>query len=128
MEVVGLRSSIVLAADDPAVLAAFYAALLEAESTPGLGLFHWRVPWPAAGQLEIYVPSRTRPQPLQGCRLPLCLQRSSDGRDRWAVINAWLEVAEQLRAEQAEPPRQEPFGVDAWLLAPEGNRLLLLVS
>lgn len=110
MEVVGLSSSIVLAADDPAVLAAFYAALLEAESTPGLGLFHWRVPWPAAGWLAP------------------CLQRSSEGRDRLAVINAWLEVAEQLRAEQAKPPRQEPFGVEAWLLAPEGNRLLLLVS
>ncbi|WP_259733683.1 hypothetical protein [Synechococcus sp. CS-1331] len=45
-----------------------------------------------------------------------------------AVINAWLEVTEQLRAEQTEPPRQEPFGVEAWLLDPEGNRLLLLVS
>jgi hypothetical protein len=45
-----------------------------------------------------------------------------------AAINAWLEVTEQLRAEQAEPPRQEPFGVEAWLLDPEGNRLLLLVS
>jgi hypothetical protein len=47
VEVVGLSSSIVLAADDPAVLAAFYAALLEAEATPGLGPSHWRVPWHA---------------------------------------------------------------------------------
>lgn len=86
------------------------------------------MPWPAGGQLQIYVPSRTRPQPLQGGRLALCLQRSSEGRDRLAVINAWLEVTEQLRAEQTEPPRQEPFGVEAWLLDPEGNRLLLLVS
>ena len=110
MEVVGLSSSIVLAANDPAALAAFSASLLEAEATPGLGPSHWRVPWPAGG------------------RLALCLQRSSEGRDRLAVINAWLEVTEQLRAEQAEPPRQEPFGVEAWLLDPEGNRLLLLVS
>ena len=45
-----------------------------------------RVPWPAGGWLEVYSPSRSRPQ-----------------------------------------PRQEPFGAEAWLLDPEGNRLLLLV-
>jgi len=26
-----------------------------------------------------------------------------------------------------DPPRQEPFGAEAWLLDPEGNRLLLVV-
>jgi hypothetical protein len=26
-----------------------------------------------------------------------------------------------------DPPRQEPFGAEAWLLDPEENRLLLLV-
>ncbi len=124
----GLSGSIVLAADDPAALAAFYAALLEVEATAGLSPSHWRVPWPAGGQLEIYTPSRTRPQPLQGGRLALCLQRSSEGRDRLAVLNAWLGVAEQLGAQLAEPSRQEPFGVEAWLLDLEGNRLLLLVS
>lgn len=45
-----------------------------------------------------------------------------------AVLNAWLGVAEQLGAQLAEPSRQEPFGVEAWLLDLEGNRLLLLVS
>ena len=128
MEVVGLSGSIVLAADDPAALAAFYAALLEVKATPGLGPSHWRVPWPPGGQLEIYAPSRSRPQPHQGGRLALCLQQSSEGRDAMTVLTAWLEVAEQLGAELAEPPRQEPFGVEAWLLDPEGNRLLLLVS
>jgi len=44
------------------------------------------------------------------------------------VLTAWLEVAEQLGAELAEPPRQEAFGVEAWLLDLEENRLLLLVS
>jgi predicted enzyme related to lactoylglutathione lyase len=128
VEVVGLSGSIVLAADDPAALAVFYAALLEVEATPGLGPSHWRVPWPAGGQLEIYAPSRSRPQPHQGGRLALCLQRFAEGSDAMAVLNAWLEVAEQLGAELAQPPRQEAFGVEAWLLDPEGNRLLLLVS
>jgi hypothetical protein len=123
-----LNSSIVLAAADPAALAAFYAALLEVEAIPGLGQFHWRVPWPAGGQLEIYAPSRARPQPDQSGRLALCLQRASEGRNGMAVLTAWLQVAAQLGAELAEPPRHEPFGVEAWLLDLEGNRLLLLVN
>jgi len=45
-----------------------------------------------------------------------------------AVLNAWLEVAEELGAELAEPPRQEAFGVEAWLLDLKRNRLVLLVS
>jgi len=125
---VGLSGSIVLAADDPAALTMFYAVLLEVEGTPGLGPSHWRVPLPAGGQLEIYAPSRSRPQPHQGGRLALCLQLFSEGRDAMAVLNAWLEVAEELGAELAEPPRQEAFGVEAWLLDLKRNRLVLLVS
>ncbi|WP_255120143.1 VOC family protein [Synechococcus sp. Cruz CV-v-12] len=89
-----LSNSILLAAADPAALAAFYAALLQVEVTPGLGPSHWRVPWPAGG------------------RLALCLQRSSEGRDRLAVLNAWLEASAGLGAE---------------LVDPDGNRLLLLL-
>ncbi|WP_259733682.1 hypothetical protein [Synechococcus sp. CS-1331] len=48
----GLSSTIVLAADDPAALAAFYAALLEAEATPGLG-----PPIPLAGALARWRPA-----------------------------------------------------------------------
>ena len=32
-----------------------------------------------------------------------------------------------LGATAVDPPRQEPFGAETWLLDPEGNRLLLLV-
>jgi len=32
-----------------------------------------------------------------------------------------------LGATAADPPRQKPFGAEAWLLDPEGNRLLLLL-
>ena len=37
------------------------------------------------------------------------------------------EEALGLGASVEDPPRQEPFGAEAWLLDPEGNRLLLLV-
>ncbi len=122
-----VTGSIVLAADDPAALARFYGALLEVEPQPGLSRSHWRLAWPAGGWLEVYAPSRSRPQPGQQGRLALCLQRHGDATDALGVLHAWIRTARQLGACVQDPPRQEPFGAEAWLLDPEGNRLLLLV-
>jgi hypothetical protein len=119
--------SIVLAADQPAALARFYGALLGVELQPGLSSTHRRLPWPAGGWLEVYAPSRTRPQPRQQGRLALCLQRRADGSGALAALNDWTTAALALGASLQDPPRQEPFGAEAWLLDPEGNRLLLLV-
>jgi len=119
--------SIVLAADQPAALARFYGALLGVELQPGLSSTHWRLPWPAGGWLEVYAPSRMRPQPRQQGRLALCLQRRADGSGALAALNDWTTAALALGASLQDPPRQEPFGAEAWLLDPEGNRLLLLV-
>ena len=123
-----ITSSLVLAADDPAALAQFYGALLGAQPQPGLSSTHWRVAWPAGGWLEVYAPSRNRPQPRQPGRLALCLQRQADGPGALAVLQAWISTALELGATTEDPPRQEPFGAEAWLLDPEGNRLLLLVN
>jgi hypothetical protein len=43
------------------------------------------------------------------------------------VLNDWITAAKALGASLQELPRQESFGAEAWLLDPEGNRLLLLV-
>lgn len=122
-----MMSSIVLAADEPALLARFYGALLEVEPVRGLSTTHWRLPWPAGGWLEVYGPSRSRPQPRQQGRLALCLQRPAEGTGAVAVLNDWISAALALGALLQELPRQESFGAEAWLLDPEGNRLLLLV-
>ena len=122
-----MTGSIVLAADDPAALARFYGGLLEVEPQPGLSPSHWRLPWPAGGWLEVYWPSRSRPQPRQQGRLALCLQREADGTGTVALLNAWITTALLLGASALDPARQESFGAEAWLLDPEGNRLLLLV-
>jgi hypothetical protein len=122
-----LSASIVLAADDPATLAQFYGALLGVEPQPGLSPAHWRVPWPAGGWLDVYAPSRNRPQPRRQGRLALGLQRQADGTGALAVLHAWISTALDLGATSDDSPRQEPFGAEAWLLDPEGNRLLLLV-
>ncbi len=123
----GMTASIVLAADDPAALARFYGALLDVEPQPGLSSTHWRVRWPAGGWLEVYAPSKSRPQPRQQGRLALCLQRQAEGTGILALLNSWITSAQDLGASVEDPPRQEPFGAEAWLLDPEDNRLLLLV-
>jgi len=122
-----ITSSLVLAADDPAGLAQFYGALLQVEPQPGLGSTHWRLSWPAGGWLEVYAPSRSRPQPRQPGRLALCLQQKADATGALPTLQAWIRQALELGASLGDPPRQEPFGAEAWLLDPEGNRLLLLV-
>ena len=123
----GMTGSIVLAADDPAALARFYGALLEVEPQPGFSSTHWRVRWPAGGWLEVYAPSKSRPQPRQQGRLALCLQREAEGTDPLARLNSWITSALDLGSSVTDPPRQERFGAEAWLLDPEHNRLLLLV-
>jgi hypothetical protein len=128
VEAVALTASLVLAADDPAQLASFYSALVQVPAEAGLSATHWRVPLPAAGHLEIYRPSRSRPLPRQSGRLALCLRRSAPGADAMARLDAWIAEATGLGATAVEPPRQEPFGAEVWLLDPEGNRLLLLVA
>ena len=121
-----LQTALVLAADDPQAQAQFYAALLGCSPVPGMHARHWRLPWPAGGWLEIYAPSRARPQPRATGRLALCLQRVA-AADASAALGDWIARAEILGARRLEEPRLEPFGLEVWLLDPEGNRLLLLL-
>ena len=116
--------SVVLAADDAAALAAFYGALLQRTPAAGLSNRHWRLPLPTGGQLEIYVPSASRPRPRQPGRLALCLRRTGEA----PLLEAWIAAAISHGATLQEGPRSEPFGSEAWLADPEGNGLLLLVT
>ncbi len=122
-----MNASIILAAEDPEALARFYGALVQLEPQQGLSASHWRLPWPAGGWLELYAPSRHRPQPRQQGRLALCLQRQAGETSVVALLQAWINTALELGATLQDPARQESFGAEAWLLDPEGNRLLLLV-
>ena len=120
------RASVVLAADDSPKLAAFYASLLACQPIPGFNASHWRLPLPGP-ELEIYSPSRARPLPRQTGRLSLCLQQDGTGQAPQVQLQRWIALALTAGAVLEEAPRLEPFGAEAWLLDPEGNRLLLLV-
>ena len=121
-------SFLVLAADDPERLAAFYGALLGMDPQRGFSPSHWRLLGPWERRLEIYAPSRQRPRPRGEGRLALCFSRPAGEAPPLQVLQDWLAVVLALGAVAVEPPRQEPFGAEAWLTDPEGNRLLLLVS
>ncbi len=123
-----LSCSLVLAADDPARLSAFYAALLETPACPGLSRSHWRLAWPGGGLLEIFRPSRQRPLARGGGRLAFCLSRQAAGPDPLGELQPWYAQVLALGADAREPPRRESFGAEAWVADPEQNRLLLLVS
>jgi hypothetical protein len=55
------------------------------------------------------------------------MQRQAEETGTLALLNIWITTALDLGASEQDPPRQESFGAEAWLLNPEENRLLLLV-
>ena len=113
-----IRCQLVLASDNPARLAAFYSTLCDSKATEAAGSGVWNLNLPTGGLLQIYRPSRLRPQPPSAARLALCLHC----RD----VQALGEQALALGARMDEPLRKEVFGAELWLQDPEGNRLLLL--
>ena len=115
--------AVVLAADQPVELARFYGVVLEQEPVEGLNPHHWRLRLPCGTWLEIYRPSRSRPQPRQRGRCALCLSRPGS----LPVLEAWIEAVQAQGGCLLEGPRQESFGAEAWVQDPEGNALLLLV-
>ena len=113
---------LVLAADDPEALARFYGSVCLSQVEAGLSANHWRLPLPGSGLLEIYAPSRSRPLARQRGRLSLAIQLDGGAPG----LQAAVQRAETQGAALLEPPRQEPFGWEAWLNDPEGNALLLI--
>lgn len=106
----------VLASNNPADLAHFYAALAN-ENAIKKGAI-WLVAFAGAGELLFYCPSRQRSQPAQVGRLALCLPVTK--------LEQAIALALTLGGQLLEPSRQESFGREAWLADPEGNKLLLL--
>jgi hypothetical protein len=121
------QASLVLAADHSRALASFYGSLLGCHPQAGFSASHWRLAWPGGGLLDIYEPSRARSLPRQVGRLSLCLKRDRTDGQPLAQLQAWIDTALAAGASLDHPPRLENFGAEAWLLDPEGNRLLLLV-
>ena len=115
---------LVLAADDPEALARFYGSVCLSQVEAGLSANHWRLPLPGSGLLEIYAPSRSRPLARQRGRLSLAIQLDGGAPG----LQAAVQRAETQGAALLEPPRQEPFGWEAWLNDPEGNALLLIAK
>ena len=115
----------VLAANDPAQLAGFYAALFGVEQRQGFSASHRCLDLDGQVRLEIYRPSSRRPFPSRGRCLAPCLRLPPDPQplDRLEQqLPTWLA----LGATVVEPVRLEPFGAEVWLADPEGNPVLVV--
>ncbi len=78
-----------------------------------------------AGWLELYRPSQLAAAATRSAVAWRCV---CGGAATPSVLEAWLAQAISLGAQQLDAPRIEAFGSEVWMLDPEGNGLLLLVS
>ncbi len=117
----------VLASSDPEPMALFYASLLGVEARPGFSSSHWLVTSPAGLDLQFYRPSRQRQLAAQGRAWSPCFSARSDG-DPLQLLQHWCDRACHQGAKQLVPPRLEPFGAECWMVDPDGNDFLLLVT
>ncbi|MGC6483750.1 MAG: VOC family protein [Synechococcus sp.] len=117
----------VIASEHPQRLADFYAALLGAMARPGFSPSHWLISPEGGSLLQIYRPSSQRERPPQGRAWAPCLSRSSE-QDPLVALQQWCDQAQRHGAQMKEPPRLESFGAECWMVDPEHNSFLLLMT
>ena len=121
-----MQISWVLAAENPLLLAGFYADLLQIEHHRGLADHHRILRLESGTALEIYRPSSQRSFPDRGRALAPCVRLDPDPQPM-VRLEALITEAIRLGGAISEEARLEPFGAEAWLSDPEGNAVLLLV-
>lgn len=117
----------VIPSDHPQELAAFYAGLLGETPRAGFSSSHWLVSPQGMPSLQFYRPSSTRKLPPKGRAWSPCLAQTTD-RDPLAALERWCDQAQQQGAAVLEPARLESFGAECWMVDPERNAFLLLMT
>lgn len=117
----------VIPCDQPQALAAFYAGLLGEVPRAGLSPSHWLVSPEGKPLLQFYRPSSTRDLPPKGRAWSPCLSQATD-QDPLAALQHWCDQAQRQGAAVQEPARLESFGAECWMVDPERNAFLLLIT
>lgn len=117
----------VIPSDHPQELAAFYAGLMAEAPRPGLSPSHWLVCPQGMPSLQFYRPSSKRELQPKGRAWSPCLAQTTD-RDPLAALERWCDQAQQQGAAVQEPARLESFGAECWMVDPERNAFLLLMT
>tara|TARA_Y100001968_G_C19272781_1_gene675121 strand:+ start:361 stop:741 length:381 start_codon:yes stop_codon:yes gene_type:complete len=117
----------VLGSDDPKKLAEFYALAMDSEIQPGLSSKHWIVVHPNGIKIQIYSPSSKKITFPKGRNFAPCLYRKSL-RNPVVTIQEWVSDLISIGASVSENIKKEPFGYEIWMMDPENNHFLLIVS
>ena len=117
----------VIPSDHPQRLATFYAALLDEVPQVGLSPNHWLVSLQGLPDLEFYRPSSKRELPPKGRAWSPCLSRATNA-DPLVALQRWCDQAQRQGAAVQEPARLESFGAECWMVDPERNAFLLLMT
>ena len=122
-----VRLTWVIPSDHPQRLAVFYAALLGEVPRAGRSPSHWLVSPQGMPELQFYRPSSKRELPPKGRAWSPCLSQTTNA-DPLVVLQRWCDQAQRQGAEVQEPARLEPFGAECWMVDPERNAFLLLIT
>ena len=121
-----IKTSWIIACNDPEKLSDFYGFALHASPQKGLNDDHWIVTTPDFLRIQFYRVSTKLPSPIGGRRSTLCIERRSLN-DPLVDIEKWTAELISYGAVSHVVPIIRSFGVESWLQDPEGNDFLIFV-
>ncbi len=121
-----IELNFVLASNEPYQLSKFYEVALSAELKPGFNDQHFWITHPNGTKIQIYRSSLSRPFPLRGRNLAMCLVGQAS-LDPLSNLEDWVQRLVSMGATVVESCRLESFGAEVWMADPEGNEFLLLL-
>ena len=121
-----LSVSLVLAAEDPFSLAKFYAKAFLGNLSSGQSQSHWIISRPDGFRLDIYRPSRFKDKEKKGNALAICM-KSAPSKDPIKTLDELVLRLESIGGITIGHESIENFGVEKWVIDPEGNSFLVIV-
>ena len=118
--------SFVLASKDPRNLAEFYSYAVDREITAGFDASHYLIYITNQFKIQFYLPSQSKACPTKGRSLAICLEKKPS-KSALNSISQWSLKLIEKGAKINEGPITRIFGVETWMIDPEGNEFLIVV-
>tara|TARA_Y100001968_G_C19331706_1_gene704663 strand:+ start:379 stop:762 length:384 start_codon:yes stop_codon:yes gene_type:complete len=122
-----IEVSFIIESDSPGDLASFYEKVSEAKASQGLSSEHYVINKSHEFKIQIYRSSKKRISPIKGFASAVCFQKKTN-LDPISEVKRWSENLISIGARTIDAPRLEPFGAELWMIDPEGNAFLLMMT
>ncbi len=122
-----IEISYIIASQKPRELAEFYSNVSDTSISEGISSTHFVISKSHEFKIQIYCPSKNRLFLHRGMNTAVCFHRKSN-LDLLEVLTEWSESLILLGAKVLEVPKLESFGAEAWMLDPDLNPFLIIVS